>query len=158
MSLVEILDVALTELDAEQLRGRNIEFPKTGSYLDSDTFHVVGWVLGRSSLAITVEILQDGTIVQSSPLDVQHPDIVAAFPDASGAEQSGFRTTVAVSDPGNNKLIVQALLQDESRVPLGVIQARRHRSGEESYGESSGQVQSRPLTRLLRRVLGRRGG
>jgi hypothetical protein len=158
MALVEIEDVAKTELDAEQLQGRNIEVPKPGSRADSDTIHVVGWVLGRNSPALTVEVVHDGTVIQSAPIDVRRPDVVAAFPEVPGAEQSGFRTNVTIPDTGENELLVQAVLKDESRVPLGIIRARQSRSGEERYGESSVQDQSGPVTRFLRRVFGRGDG
>jgi O-antigen biosynthesis protein len=158
MTLVEIVDVVKTELDAEQLQGRNIEAPKTGSRIDGDTLLVVGWALGRSSPALTVEIVHDGTVMRSAPIDVQRPDITAAFPEVPGAEQSGFRTTVAIPDTGESELFVQAVLRDESRVPLGVIRAQQRRSSEERYSESSVQDRSGPLTRFFRRVLGRGGG
>jgi hypothetical protein len=115
MALVEIVDVALTELDVELLRGRNIEIPKAGNEIDSGTIRVIGWVLGRSSPALTVEVVHDGTVLQNAPIDVQRPDVADAFPDVSGAEQSGFHTTVAVPDTGESELLVQAVLQNEGR-------------------------------------------
>ena len=131
MSLVEIEDVVKTELEAEQLHGRNIEAPKPGSRVDSGTIHVVGWVLWRNSPALTVEVVHDGTVRQSAPIDVQRPDITAAFPEVPGAEQSGFRTTVAMRDKGESELLVQAVLRDESSVVLDVIRAQQRRGSEE---------------------------
>jgi hypothetical protein len=154
MTLVEIEGVVNTELKDEHFQGRNIEAPKPGSRIDSHAIHVGGWVLGRNSPTLTVEVVHNGTVLQSTELDVPRPDIVAGFPGVSGAEQSGFRTTVAVPDPGDNELIVQAVLQDESRFPLGVIQARRRRSGEEQDGEDSVREGSGPVARFFRRMLG----
>jgi hypothetical protein len=158
MTLVEIVDVALAELNAEQLQGRNIEVPKTGSWIDSDAIRVAGWVLGRRSPAVAVEVVHVGTVLQSAELDVQRPDVADAFPEVSGAEQSGFRTGVIVPDTGESELLVQAVLQDESRVPPGVIRAGQRRSVEEQYSESTVKDQPGPLMRFFRRVLGRGGG
>jgi hypothetical protein len=166
IALVEILDVALTELDAEQLRGRNIEFPKVDSSVDSDTMVVIGWVLGRSSPAVTVEVVHDGAVLQSAPIDVQRQDITDAFPRVPGTQQSGFRTNVAIPNSGEFELLVRTVLQDEETVSLGVIRARQRRRDEEHSNKCSVQGQSGlliqerfgPLEKVFRRVLGRGGG
>jgi hypothetical protein len=154
MALIEIVDVALTDLDAEQLRGRNIEVPKTDSRIDSGTIPIIGWVLGRSSPAVTVEVVHNDPVLQNAPIDVQRPDVAAAFPEVPGPERSGFRTTLTVPDTGEGELLVQAVLQEEGRVPLGVVRALQRRSVEERFSECSVQDRSGPFTRFLRRVLG----
>lgn len=158
MALVEIEDVVKTELDAEQLQGRNIEAPKPGRRAESDKIHVVGWVVGRNSPALTVEVVHDGTVIQSAPIDVRRPDVVDAFPGVSGAEQSGFRTNVPVPNSGEFELLVQAVFRDEGRVPLGVIRARQGGSGEEQFSESKVRERSGSLARFFRQILGRGGG
>ncbi len=158
MTPIEIVDVVKADLDAGQLRGHNIEAPKPGSRIDNDTIFVAGWVLGQGSPAVTVEVVHDGTVLQSAPIDIRRPDIEVGFPGVAGAEESGFRTAVAAANTGESELLVQAVLQDESRVPLGVIRARQHRRDEEQNSESS--VQDRPgfLERFFRRLSGRGGG
>ena len=166
MTLVEILDVVLSDLDTERLRGRNIEAPKTGKKVDSDAFYVVGWGLGRSSPAVTVEVVHNGKVLQSAPMDVQRPDIADAFPDASGAEQSGFRTNVPVPDSEEFELLVRAVLQDESTASLGSIQGRQDGIGESTESGSSVQGPSGPKVEerssasegFFRRLFGRGGG
>jgi hypothetical protein len=163
---IEIVDVIKADLDVGKLQGRNIEVPKTGSRIDGDTIFVVGWVLGRSSPATTVEIVHDGTVLQSAPIDVRRPDVAAAFPDESKAERSGFRTTLAVPNGDESELLVRAVLQGEDLVPLGVIRARQRRSAEEQKSENNVQdrsgplVQERsgPLGRFFRRLSGQGGG
>jgi len=166
MALLEIVDVAVAELDTKQLRGRNIEAPKTHKEIDSDKMLLVGWVLGRSSPALTIEVVHDGTVLQNAPIDVQRPDVDAAFPEASAAKQSGFCTTVAIPNTGESELLVQAVLQDEGTVPLGTIRARQRRGDEERNSGSSVQhrsgplirERSGPLERFFRRLSGRGGG
>ncbi len=166
MTPVEIEDVAKAQLNGEQLHGRNVEAPKMGSLADGDTIRVAGWVVGRSSPALAVEIVHDGTILQSVPVRVHRSDLVEAFPKVPGAKQSGFRTNVSIPNSPKFELLVQAVLHDESRVPLGTIRAQQQRGGEEQYEaafetqhpESSGQGWPGPLTRFIRQLLGRGDG
>jgi hypothetical protein len=121
--LAGIVDVAFSEWGADQLRGRNIEAPKPGSRIESDTIHDGGWVLKRNSPALAVEVVHDGTVMQSEPIDVQRPDISAAFPEVLGG--------------------------DKSRVPLRVIRVRHSGHGEEQYSGSTVQDASGPVTRFF---------
>jgi hypothetical protein len=166
MALVEILDVALSDLDVEQLQGRNIEVPKADNRIDSDAMLVIGWVLGRSSPAATVEVVHDGKVLQSAPVDAQRPDIIDAFPEVPSAEHSGFRTTVAIPDAREFELLLRAMLEDEETVSMGVIRARQRREDEETKDESSVQGRSKPPARerpessggVFRRLFGLGGG
>jgi hypothetical protein len=158
---IEIVDVAKSRLHPERLHGRNVEAPKVGSQVDSDTIRVVGWVVGRSSPVSVVEIVHDGTILQKVPIDVERPGVAERFPEVPGARQSGFRTKVTIPASSEFDLVVRAILHDESRVQLGTIRARepdgdeqREDHPEEQFVESSGQGKS-GLTAFFRRLLGR---
>jgi hypothetical protein len=166
MTFVEVLDVALSEVDTERLRGRNIEAPKTQSRIDGDTIHVGGWVLGSSNPAVAVEVVHDGKLLQSAPIDAQRPDISDAFPEVPGAEHSGFRANVPVPDLVEFELLVRAMLENEVTVSLGVVRARQRREDEDTKGESSVQGRSKPPVQertessggFFRRLFGRGGG
>jgi hypothetical protein len=166
MAFVEILDVALSDLDTEQLWGRNIEAPKMQSRIEGDTIRVGGWVLGRSSPAVTVEVVHDSKVLQRTPIDAQRLDIVDAFPGVLGAEHSGFRTNVAIPDLREFELLLRTILQNEQTVSLGVVRAHQRREDEETKGARSVQGQSKPPARerteasgrFFRRLFGRGGG
>jgi hypothetical protein len=166
MTSIEVRDIALSEVDTERLRGRYIGAPKTQSRIHGDTILVVGWILGRSSPAVTVEVVHDGKVLQSAPIDAQRPDVSDAFPEVPGAEHSGFRTNVPIPDLVEFELLVRAMLENEETVPLGVVRARQRREDEETKGESSVQggskppVQGRPGSSggFFRRLFGRGGG
>jgi hypothetical protein len=52
MSIVEISEVSLAELDSERSWGRYIDLPKPGSRTGGhDGIEIEGWALGRSSSA-----------------------------------------------------------------------------------------------------------
>ncbi len=136
--IVEILNVSLSEVNSEQLWGRHIDLPKPGSKANSDKIDVMGWVLGQNYLAVAVELVHEGTVVQRVPINARRLDVADAFPDVSGAKNSGFRTTVSVLESTPElELKVQAVLEDESRVSVGVIRARRrwHETGTFSIKE-----------------------
>ena len=125
MTVIEIGVIALSVPDDERLWGRNIEVPQPGSQIDGHLVDLIGWVLGRSSPVVAVEVVQEGNVVKRAPVAVRRPDIEAAFPDVPGAEKSGFRTTVSVTGMGELELGVRAVLRDQSRVPIGAVRARR---------------------------------
>jgi glycosyltransferase involved in cell wall biosynthesis len=93
----------------------------------------MGWVLGKSSPAVAVEVLSEGAVVRRLSLNARRPDIAEAFPHVPGAENSGFKATIsALGTTRELELSLQAVLKDQSRVPLGVIRGiRRWAQGEE---------------------------
>jgi hypothetical protein len=112
----------LSEVGSQQLWRRNIETPQSGSWINNHWIGITGWVLGRSSPAVTVEVVHDGTVLQSAPIYIRRPRIAAAFPRVPGAEGSGFRTAVSVPVMTKRELGVRALLQDQSSVLFSVVQ------------------------------------
>jgi glycosyltransferase involved in cell wall biosynthesis len=94
---------------------------------------LMGWVLGKDGPAVAVEVLSEGTLVRRLSLNARRPDIAEAFPHVPGAENSGFRATIsALGNTRELELKLQAVLKNQSRVPLGVIRGvRRWAEGEE---------------------------
>ena len=136
MTITEISVVTQSPLDSERLWGRNIESPQPGSQVDGHLVDLSGWVLGRSSPVVAVEVVHENTVVQRVPLNHRRPDLAEAFPEVPGAQESGFRTTVSLLGATPElELRVQAVLQDQSRVALGAIRARRRwREGDYDAG------------------------
>ncbi len=125
MAVVEITDVSLSKLRSDQLWGRHIELPKPGHQIDGHTIEIAGWVLSRGDPVVAVEVLHEGSVVRRVPITIRRPDVAATYPQATGAEQSGFLASVLVPASARLELLVQVVLQDESRVQLGVIRAQR---------------------------------
>ncbi len=48
MMLIEILEVSLSELDAERLWGRYIDLPKPNTQSEARALELMGWTLGRA--------------------------------------------------------------------------------------------------------------
>jgi hypothetical protein len=116
----------LRGLSVERLWGYNIELPVPGSQTGGYAINVAGWVLGRSSLAVAVELVNDDAVLLRVPLDILRPGIVVASPEVPGAERSGFQITLDLSEMAPAfDLLVQTVFEDGSRVRIGVIRGRR---------------------------------
>jgi hypothetical protein len=149
MAVVEILNVSLLPEDSERLLGGHVDAPKVGAEIDVYAVNIEGWVLGKSSAAVAVELVSGGILLRRIPINVRRPDIVAAYDGVPEAESCGFRTTInEITLTTEFELLVQAVLRDESRVPIAVIQGRRR--------ALRSSVQSR-LQPLMVTTLGRTG-
>ena len=128
MAVVEVVDVIVYKRTSERLYGHYLDKPVAESQIEVYAIDIEGWVLGRSSQDVTaVEVVHKGNVVHRARINVHRPDVAVAYPGVPKAEHSGFRITVGVlSMEPEIQLFVQAVLQDESRVTVGVVQAHRH--------------------------------
>ena len=120
----EILEVSLCEPNDEQLWGCNLEAPQTGIQDNSDMIVVIGWVVGRKAPAIAIEIISKGRVCHRAPLNVNRRDVTAQYPKV-GDRRTGFQTWMQVVGLSDHEWLVQAVLEDHSRVALARIRARR---------------------------------
>jgi hypothetical protein len=122
-----IEDVSKTTSDLSALLwGCNLDLPIAESQTEVYAIKVEGWVLGRSSAAVAVELMHDEKVFCRIPIDVQRPDIVAHYPAVSEAEKSGFRATVSTLGlPPEFEMSAVAVLRGKNRIPIGTIKARR---------------------------------
>jgi glycosyltransferase involved in cell wall biosynthesis len=116
---LDILQVSPADPTAERLWGCSIEQPVQGTQVDGRSVELRGWVLGRQSPAVAVEAVHEGVVLRRVSLSLPRPDVAAVFPHVSGAERSGFRATLSLPTiKPELELLVQAVLQDQSRVPM----------------------------------------
>lgn len=126
LAIVEIFEVKLCETSEEQLWGRNLEAPQPGSEFRGDNIEIIGWVLGRQTPAVAVEVVENGRVRQRLQLDIERQDVAAHYPNAVSSSESGFHGWVDVHGLQDIDLLVQAVLQDDTRVPTARIRARQH--------------------------------
>jgi glycosyltransferase involved in cell wall biosynthesis/peptidoglycan/xylan/chitin deacetylase (PgdA/CDA1 family) len=135
-SILEIVDIFHPEQAPERLWGCSIEQPVRGAQVGSRSVDLAGWVLGRKHAAVAVEVVQEGVALRRVSLNLSRPDVAAVFPHVPGAERSGFRTTLSLPTIKLElELLVQAVLQDKSRVPLVFIRTRLYSSERHDYEE-----------------------
>jgi len=119
------VDVSSRDLSEEPLWGCNIDLAVPKSQTEDHALSIIGWVLGRASPAVAVELLSEGTVLSRVPIDVRRPDIAAAFPEVSGAERSGFQTILDLSEMALGfELLVRAVFEDDGRAEIGVIRGQ----------------------------------
>ena len=117
---IEVLEVTAAPRDAA-LRGSHLDHPRGGLVLDSRSMLVAGWVLGDPCPAARVELISGGTIVAESPVSVQRPDLVEAFPALPAAGTAGFLISMEAEGFGRATIDVVAVLEDGTRASIGAI-------------------------------------
>ena len=124
--LLRIENVHIYPRDESQMWGGWIDTPKKGDEIDVYSLNLTGWALGRTSRAVAIEYLHAGAKLGRVPIDIERPDIPKAFPNAQEALASGFRASISVVPlPLESDIFIQAVLADETRVPLAVISVKR---------------------------------
>jgi len=127
MATVEIIDVSLTEVVPARLRGRYFQvIPVTGTSSAGHSIEIAGWVLGRECPVVAVELLNERNVCRRAPVNNYRPDAAKIYPNVPKAAYSGFKINMTVLGlTPEIEFLVQAVLKDQNRVPLGVIRARR---------------------------------
>ena len=66
--------------------------------------------------------MHEDVVLRRVSLNLPRPDVAAVFPSVPGAERSGFETTLSLPtiEP-ELELLVQTVLQDQSRVSLALF-------------------------------------
>ncbi len=125
MAVIEILDVSLTETVSARLRGRYLR-AVPGRLNTAHTMEITGWVLGRECSAIAVELVNKCNVCLRTPVNIASPDAAAIYPGVTEAAYSGFSLNISLLGlTPEVEFLVQAVLKDQNRVPIGMIRARR---------------------------------
>src|SRR5438876_11205906 len=86
MSVIEILDVSLTETVSTRLHGCNID-TAPGSKTSGHLAQFSGWVLGRESPVVAVELLNGSYVCRRVRVKFHRPHVAAVCP---GVPQAGY--------------------------------------------------------------------
>jgi glycosyltransferase involved in cell wall biosynthesis len=125
MAVIEILDVSLTETVSARLRGRYLR-AVPGTLNTAHTMEITGWVLGRECPVVAVELVHKCNVCRRAPVNIHSPDAAAIYPGVTEAAYSGFNLNISLLGlTPDVEFLVQAVLKDQDRVPIGVIRARR---------------------------------
>ena len=122
-SKVQLLSVIrFFENDATLLWGFNIESP-VESLIYEYQIPVSGWVLGKKSPVVAVEVIINNTLVQQVFITQPRPDVAQVYSHVPDAEMSGFQTIVNIGElVGQGELLIQAVCSNKSCIPLSKIQ------------------------------------
>ncbi|HEY8240273.1 MAG TPA: hypothetical protein VIH35_02450, partial [Kiritimatiellia bacterium] len=92
--VLSVASISLAPRDDAKFVGFALDRPAGGDTSANYTLLVEGWVLPHGAPAEAVECISTGRLVARTTIGLQRPDIVQAFPGASGAETCGFRLTL----------------------------------------------------------------
>lgn len=101
--------------------GFNVERPKEGEEITSDFFVVSGWVVGKTSQAVEVDVLLSDEVLAVALINISRPDVEKFYP-VDDAKPYGFKLDIpVVSLLGASELKLIAKLADGTKVPLANI-------------------------------------
>ena len=80
MALIEFVEVTLPPLDEGRLWGRHLDYPISGSIVEAAAVEIRGWVVGRDSSAVAIEIVGDHRVIRRVPVDVRRDDVAVYTP------------------------------------------------------------------------------
>lgn len=123
MALFEVTDISLAPSD--RLRGFGIDSPAQGSGEDLYVLHVIGWVVGRDSPAVAVEVVHHDRVVRTVPVRGPRADVAAEL-GVPAETNCVFHALVGLIGLGlEPRVELVVVLEDESRVAVGSIALRR---------------------------------
>ena len=129
MGVIDIHGVSVPEA-SDALVAYALDEPRPGSERDTYVVHFVGWVIGRSSKAVTLEVLNGEKLVRTAPIDRPRDDVVAAYPGVPHVEGCGFQVlTGLLGLPLDVVLTLRVALEDGTRAPLAAVRLAREAIG-----------------------------
>ena len=85
---------------------------------------ISGWAFGTELAATEVVVIADGVLAGRAAIAIERPDVAEKFPAEQAAASSGFRLEMVAEGSGHSLLEIFAVLEDESREPLGRVLVR----------------------------------
>ncbi|MGK7893776.1 MAG: glycosyltransferase family 2 protein, partial [Xenococcus sp. (in: cyanobacteria)] len=122
-TMIKIGTVSVFEIDSETLWGFHIDSPKSKARAEATCLDIKGWVVGKKSAVVAVELLHKDRVVKEVNVNNPRSDVGKVYPEVLWAKSSGFNMSIGVMNflPGT-KLFLQAVLGDGSFVPLADIE------------------------------------
>ena len=121
---IQVIEIkkTLPKENFDTLWGFGILSPNVELVTNTGALIVKGWVLGKQSEAKTLQVSYQDRQILSTTADIRLPKIASQYPDIPTAHQCGFEFSLSVAGiPGLVELNLEAVLQDETIVPLCAI-------------------------------------
>jgi Glycosyl transferase family 2 len=111
------------EIDAErqlpeEIAGANLEAPAAGASLPAHSIALSGWILGRETPVVAIELSHAGELLWRAPVNLRRTDIEKGFPHLS-VDSPGFSTTLNAAELADGAdADAVAVLADGRRLPF----------------------------------------
>ena len=124
IDIQEVINVPVIE--SQGLLAFNLDAPETGTQIDAKEVEFRGWVLGKNSPAIAVEVVAQGRVLKTMAVSVHRPDVLISYPQVAEAGISGFRATLDLSRIINqqDQLTIYGILRDQSLVKMAEVMVK----------------------------------
>jgi hypothetical protein len=133
MNEASVTQVIPATTGLEPLIGFQFDYPVTGVQRDAYSLDIGGWVVGRDSAPLRVEIRHEHRIIRETEVWMPRADLadklsITEEPLLKRAGSSGFHASVSLLGlPESFLLQVEAVFDDETRVILGTVAGTRHK-------------------------------
>jgi sulfotransferase family protein len=127
----EIRSIALVGEPAE-LRGFELETPKAGEQGDLHLFRLGGWIVGRESQPVAIEVIYNARVLRTLPVKGIRSDVEQRFPEMPQGADCKFHALLGlIGLKLESELSLHAVLENGQRVRIASIDVRRRplRSG-----------------------------
>jgi hypothetical protein len=125
VSTTEILAVKQFSRDVENVSAFCIDRPSPGTSSNVYDFDCAGWVLAQQGRFLGIELVANDGPVRRIPIIVARPDVLQRYPASAQDDVVGFWSPVSVLGMTQEfELRVEAVLDNQMRIPLGQIQGR----------------------------------
>ncbi|MBE9166446.1 hypothetical protein IQ238_02480 [Pleurocapsales cyanobacterium LEGE 06147] len=112
--------------DFEALWGFDIGTPSPQTEVTAGLLAIKGWVLGKRAEAKLIKIIWQQHPLIETTVDRPRKFVKQQYPEIAAADSCGFETAFSVAGmPATTELEVQAVLADESSIPLSTIRLKR---------------------------------
>ncbi len=124
---VEIMDVISYPLEGNLLFGFHIDLPQKGDKVNSYVIEILGWVLGRKSPALSLEIVNGHRLMSRVSIRKPRPGVAKHYQELPKAKTCGFAAEVGIAGLPQNQeseLTFRAVLKDKTVVNIAGIKLR----------------------------------
>ncbi|GEM_PF-1715954 len=119
----EVQDVIrVSASESESLLAFSIDYPSKGTEANSTVMDIGGWVLGKTSPVVAVELIRSGSVFRTIPLNYSRPDVAKRYSKGPSSINCGYQMAIDISGLSTEEeLLLQAVLPDENRVLIATV-------------------------------------
>lgn len=122
---IEVLNVMKSLEESDLLLANTLDRPKIGKYSNQDKLNIGGWLLGKNSPVVAIEIISEGKVLQKLEMNVPRPDVMKSYPEASVGKNCGFETNLPIGElPQVVDISLEAIFANDKRASVGYISIR----------------------------------
>jgi hypothetical protein len=95
---------------------------KRGDQIAGSALQLQGWLVGRDSQAVAIQILHGTDLIAEVPVNIPRPDVLKVVPCHSSACNFGYQITLDLRDlPSSSELVLYSIFQDGRRILTGSV-------------------------------------